>query len=367
VSTQDTRWTLDSLTLVAGDLSATGKGSLRPDLDLEIEVPRTPLGAAIDASRSVLPLPLELTPPGEVQAGLLVDQPQGGRLTYEARGTLTAAAFAVDPILPPLRNVKAAFDLDRAGRFQVEVLEGTAGEGPLRGVARIDPAFPPGKLTFEGGLEKAVLGQLLDGFVNGAADSIFGATALEAALGLDLSRGTIDARALDGRLALDSRDVTLPGWDLEAALLGKLSESFGGLGKSLSGGGGGGRETRIDGVSFRVSFDSWPLRLEKLALGAGGFEAFGDATFDPVAGEVDVRLTGRLDREHTKRLVKKNRGLRGLVDRKGRLSVPLRVRGPTMRPSIRVKLGNVLEKGLEAEAEERARGLLQGLVDKRDD
>jgi hypothetical protein len=249
----------------------------------------------------------------------------------------------------------------------VNVVEGRIGGGPVRGTARLVPIYPPGKLTFDGGLQEAVLGQLIAGFIGPGSERITGMTQLDANLGLDLSNEALDARALSGRLELNSSEVSLPGWDLEGALHRQLSEKLGSL-AALTGSHNGGEqkpgdEQQLDGVEAKLDFDQWPWKVERLALSAGKVSAAGHGTFDPIEGVVRFEFDARLTRAETEALVAKNGELRYLVDDEGRLVVPMRIEGPLMAPKISADLGHALSEGLEREAENKLKDLVKGLLD----
>lgn len=353
-------WLLESLELSAGKVRATAKGTLLPSLGLDVEVPRTSLKAALSAAESVLPVPLVLDPPGEVLATIRVDQPQGGAIGYEARGGLAAKRFRPGPTLPPIEDLKATFVLDRRGQLVIDVLEGTAAGGPVRGRALLSSVAPPGTMTFEGGLKDAVLGRLLEGMVPEAGKRFLGATAVDARVGLDLGRETLDARALSGRLEIDSRQVSAPGWDLEAALLKGVADTLGGV-SSLAGlvdpdlaraleGGSDASGRLLDVVQGAVSFDTFPWTIEKLSLQSSGFRARGEGTYDPMANKVRLDFTARLDEKTTRRLLKQSSALKPLVDSRGRLTVPMSIRGPLVGPSIGLDVEKAFSKGLKDQA-----------------
>jgi hypothetical protein len=376
ITTEGENWLLDDLNVDADGVKLTGRGSLMPSLALDVELPPSPLEATLRASESVLPLPLDVRPPGTVEARLRVEQPEGGELTYTANGTLSAAEFVVSEMLPPTRDVEAAFDLNREGALEVRLVDGVVGGGPAKGVARLSSIDPPGALSFDGGLQDAILGALLQGFLGDSAQTITGPTGLNAALALDLGRDEIDARALSGRLDLESQQVSLPGWDLEGAIRRKIEERLEGLDLSslverkLSGdkkksrSEGGVETTRVlDNLAVSVDFDSWPWKLEELAIQADGLTASGDGTFDPIAGSVDVDFTAWLDEVKTTELVRKTDELKVLVDNRGRLTLPLRIRGSMLSPSIGVDLGKAFSASLgDDEKKEAVKGLLKGLL-----
>ena len=371
-------WKLSALEADAGGVRVKGAGTLMPALDLDIELPRTPLDAALRASESILPLPIDIRPPGDVEAHLEIDQPPGGKLGYTARGTLSAAEFRASEILPPAKNVRASFELDRRGALEVRVLEGTVGGGPASGVARLSSVDPPGQLTFDGGLEQAAFGALIQGFLGESAQRITGPTGVVADLALDLGRPEIDARALSGHVDLTSRQVSLPGWDLEGAIRRKIDEKLAELNlKELAGrrlGGPAERPTAdapgpatvFDDLGAAIDFDAWPWKLERLTLAADHLSASGAGTFDPLEGRVDLRFTARLDRERTKELVQKTKQLELLVDPSGQLALPLHLEGAMLSPSIGVDVGQAFSVRLDSEdTKKKVEGLLKGLIDRR--
>ena len=380
------RWSLERLDVQAGGARVTGSGELLPRLQLRLELPRAPLEAVMEASRSVVPIPLELASPGFVEARIRVDRPVDGTLTYAAEGALAAAGFKPGDLLPAVRDVEATFELDRAGRLEVLVEKGNVGGGPLTGVASIDPIHPPGTLRFEGGIRDAVLGSLLSGMIE-QGERVSGPTGLSADVGLDLGGPTLDARALTGRIDLDAREISIPGWDLEGAIRSKIDEklaSLGGaagllegelakrLGNDSAGSGAANAaagevvEQLLDSVQASIDFDRWPWGLENLSLAAGGLTSTGGGSFDPVAGLVDLSVTSLLSRQRTARLVEEHSTLRALVDEQGRLSLPLHIEGPLLSPSVGVEFGDALARQLDTDnPEEAVKGLLKGLLEKK--
>jgi hypothetical protein len=360
--------TLEGLTLDAAGLTVEGSGPLFPETALRLGVPEAQLETLLSAADSILPLPFEVAPPGEVEASFLVSRASDGSVSYEGAGTLSAARFLPSEILPPIEDVAAEFGLTPSGALTVTVLEGRIGGGPVQGTARLVPIYPPGKLTFDGGLQEAVLGQLLAGFIGPGAEQITGMTQLDASVGLDLSNEALDARALSGQLELDSSRVSLPGWDLEGALHRQLSEKLGSLaalaGLQEGGEQNTGEDELLDDVKAKLDFDQWPWRVQRLALSANKVSADGQGTFDPIAGVVQFEFEARLTREETNALVAKNGELRYLVDDQGRLAVPMRIEGPLMAPTISADLEDALSEGLEREAEDKLKDLVKGLLDR---
>jgi len=370
VKTEQDSWRLERFELEAEDLRLTGQGTLLPDVGLGIEMPATPLAAVLTASEAVLPLPLDISPPGTVEARITVQQPAGGDLSYEAEGALSAARFKIDDTLPIATDVKTSFGLNRAGLLEVRILDGMVGGGPLQGTARIDPIYPPGKLTFDGGLRDAVLGQLLGGLVVDAAKEVRGPTGMRAAMGVNLASDVLDARALSGRLELDSRDVSLPGWDLEGAIRSKIEKKLGSLdglaallGKQSKKDSAESTEQLLEVMTASIDFDSWPWNLERLELAAEGLTAKGSGTFDPLQGLVDIELVSLLDKQRTAELVKEYSELKLLVDKSGRLSFPAHVSGPLLGPSIKADLGQVAARNL-TDDKDKLKGLVKGLLNR---
>ena len=176
---------------------------------------------------------------------------------------------------------------------------------------------------------------------------------------------------------LSTGEIRLPGWDLEreirlAALkqLGRLAQVAALLDDDLKQKLEGdvtepdeGEERRLlDRIGSTIRFDEIPWKLRGVELGAGGMTARGRGRFDPLDSTVDLQLTAELDRKATKKLVKKTPELRVLVGDGGRLSVPLRVKGDLLKPSVTVDLGQMLPgKGNLGDA---AEDLIRGLIDK---
>jgi len=371
-------WRLDDLGVDADGVRLEGRGTLSPSLLLDIDLTRTPLENALRAVESVMPLPLDVQPPGAVAARLHIEQPEGRELFYTADGDLSAAEFRPSEILPPIENVQATFALDREGELVVRVNEANVGGGPATGIARLSSIDPPGKLSFDGGLQDAVFGALLQGFLGESARTLTGPTGLDAALALDLGREQIDARALSGRIDLRSQSVSLPGWDLEGAIRNQINDQLKELNiqslienrlsggrKESSGESVPALEQVLDNLEVSVDFDSWPWQLEKLALQADQLSADGSGTFDPVTGAVDIRFTARLDRARTQELVRQTEQLKYLVGGDGRLTLPLEISGAMLSPSIGVDLGEAFSNQLGGEkTEDKIKGLIKGLLDR---
>ncbi len=375
-------WNLERLAADAGGLRLTGGGPLVPALDLALELAPTSLDVALEAAPSVLPLPLRIEAPGTLDARLDIEQPPGGALVHAAVGSLSAARFFASDILPPLENVETTFELSRRGVLTVRLEQGTAAGGPVTGVARLSSIDPPGQLTFDGGLQEAVLGSLLAGFAGEQARKIAGATGVQANVGLDIGRPEIDARALSGRVSIGSKQVGLPGWDLERAIGKTIDEK-------LSGGGAlaallgqeppesksrvaAGRaqelaQRALESLEAQVDFDRFPWGLERLALVAGDLSATGNGTFDPIASVVRLKLAARLAPEKTKVLVAKTEVLQSLVDGQGRLTLPLEVEGALTAPSIRVDLSQALGSLEKEKKKEAVQRLVEGLFDRERD
>ena len=232
-------------------------------------------------------------------------------------------------------------------------------------------------MRFSGGLQDAVFGELLGGMVE-PAQSVKGPTGFDAALGVDLSRATLDARSLSGRVDFNARDLDLPGWDLDAAVREKLAAKVGSGAAGLLQGLLGGDEAEetaqdaaakverlLDGLAGTVDFDRWPWGLENVRLAVGDVASTGQGSYDAESGAVDFTLTSKLAPEATRALVEKHRSLRGLVDPSGRLTLPVRVKGTLTKPSVRVDFDAALKDGLLGDDDGKGvEGLLRGLLDR---
>ena len=369
---------LESLSLTADGIALSGAGALAPNLDLDLEIADMALERLLAASDSVLPLPLELEPPGRVSATIEVDAPAGQALTYAAQGKVSAAKYIVTEGLPAVKDAAASFSLDRAGELIVDITGGSVAGGAIDGRARIDSLDPPGTLTLEGGVQEAILGQLIGPFVADASQNVKGATGLQAALGLDLSAAT-DLRGLKGVLELNTRDATVPGWDLDAMLeqeIERQRDKLGDLGKLLEDKLRGDRkneqpskteevlEELFESLDARIDFDAWPWNIERLALAGGGVATRGSGTFDPENGAVDFTLTTTFSPDRTAALVQKTKELQHLVDGNGQLVLPLELNGPLLRPGVNLDLASLLAGKLGVSSDDSAGGLLEGLLKK---
>ncbi len=373
-------WQLEKLEFNGDGARVIGGGSLSPALALRLELPETSLETALRAAESVLPLPIEVVAPGHLNATIRVDQPEGGELTYEASGNFSAAEVRPGEFLPAAKDVRATFALDRAGRLEVQIINGTIAGGPARGTAVIDQVYPPGTLRFEGGLQDAVFGQLLGGLVR-EAKPVTGPTGFDATLGVDLAREVLDARSLSGKLSFNARSLAMPGWDLDRAVRSKLEKSAGSgaaglidglLGKDSAKANMSANdvvdtvEQLIDSLEGTINFDRWPWGLEDVRLAVGNLSSTGNGSFDPEQGTVAFTLTSRLSREESALLVARYHLLKVLRDPSGRLTLPVRIEGSLMAPSIKVDIDEALKGSLLGGIkEDDLKGLLRGLLDKK--
>jgi len=302
-------------------------------------------------------------------------------LTYEASGSFSAAEVRPGDLLPAAKDVQATFALDRAGRLEVQIVNGTIAGGPVNGTAVIDQVYPPGTLRFSGGLQDAVFGQLLGGLVV-EAEPVTGPTGFDATLGVDLAREVLDARSLSGKLNFNARSLAMPGWDLDRAVRGKLENSAGsgaaGLIDGLLGKKSGKSDVSaedvvdtvkqvIDSLEGTINFDRWPWGLENVRLAVGAVSSTGDGSFDPEQGTVAFTLTSQLSRVESAALVAKHDLLKLLKDRSGRLTLPVRIEGSLMAPSIKVDIDEALKGNLLGGADKKddVKNLLRGLLDRK--
>ena len=352
-------WTMESIAFTGEGVTVSGSGPLSPDLDLTLQLEPTPIEQAVRGSQAVLPLPLQPTGPGEVQATIEIEQPADGELVYAARGTMSAAAVDPGAPLPSSNDVAASFTLSREGRFDLTIDQSTIAAGAATGRAWIDSLDPPGSLHFEGSLQDAVFGQLLGGFV-AQAKEVVGPTGFNASLSVALDQEVLDAAALGGTIEWSASDLQLPGWNLEDAIRKEVE-------KKLEGGAGGlldrllnkdkkkkeetteeataPSSTQIDLLRGALSLDAQPWELTTVEMIVGDVSSTGSGSFDPVSGAIKLRLQARLSAERTQALFGNDRLLRKLIDSEGRMTLPIRVGGTMMAPKVDVDSSAAL-KGL---------------------
>jgi len=366
-------WRSDRLELRSGTARVVGRGTLIP-LALELEMPSTPLETALELTEAIVPLGLDVSPPGEARLEARVDLDDTGALVYEAQGELSAARLVAAEILPAATEVRVAFRLSRAGELTLRIVDGSVGGGPLEGTIKIDSIQPVGTLTFDGGLTGASLGALIGGFAGSVGERVTGPSTVRGRIAVDLRGATLDASSIGGRLSLGADDVDLEGWDLEDELRDELRQKLGALAevaalvdpdvqKALApedSGEGGSISRLLDHLKAEVDFDTLPWGLQSLELRSGRVAAVGKGTFDPVTGAVELRCTALLDPDLTAEYVERHSVLRSLVDERGRLALPMSLSGPMTDPAIGLELSD-----LAPEPEDAVRGLIEGLLDRR--
>jgi len=174
----------------------------------------------------------------------------------------------------------------------------------------------------------------------------------------------------------------MPGWDLDRAVRNKLEKSAGSgaaglidglLGKDSAKANMSAKdvvdtvEQLIDSLEGTINFDRWPWGLEDVRLAVGDVSSTGSGSFDPEQGTVAFSLTAQLTREASAALVARYGLLKVLRDRSGRLTLPVRIEGSLMAPSIKVDVdaalkGNLLGGG---DKEDDVKSLLRGLFDRK--
>ncbi len=365
-------WTLDELELDLAGLPVTGQGELTPALALTLKVEKAPIEALLGVSDAVVPLPFVVEGPGQITTTLELEQPPGGTLTYTATGTVSAAKLRAADMLPETQDLATHFAINRAGELRVGLDEGQAAGGLLRGQLTVAPVAPPGKLSFQGRLSGAILGGLLAPVVGPKAGSVAGATDLEASVTVDLTAEEITPTELGGAVDLRAKDLALAGWDLEGAIEKKISEKLAKLGAlhKLLGGKTKDEKTNapakdtalLDSFAAQITLERLPWQLEKVQLRSGDVSAEGSGSFDPAAGTVELVLRAHFDAKKSAALVKRSASLKLLLDRQGRLSVPIEISGPFTGPSISVEIGELTKSESTRDA---AKELLRGLLKKR--
>jgi hypothetical protein len=218
---------------------------------------------------------------------------------------------------------------------------------------------------------------LLGGFVEHAPERVTGPAAIRGKVAVDLAAPEVDASAIGGSLTLRADDVSLSGWDLERAVREELRESLGKLADvaALLDPGArkllaeetaeAGEATRrlLEAVAADADFDALPWTLEDVALRAGQVSARGRGSFDPVAGGLDLEMTALLDAELTERYTARYAPLRSLVDEEGRLTMPMRIGGTLVAPSLSLDLEAVASSSLDADkGEDAVEDLLEGIL-----
>ncbi|HHN74894.1 MAG TPA: hypothetical protein ENK10_06650 [Acidobacteria bacterium] len=136
-------------------------------------------------------------------------------------------------------------------------------------------------------------------------------------------------------MGVAATELSLAGWDLEAALRRKIDEK---LGRAAADAGGDAAQDVLDAVQARVDLDRLPWRLEEVRVVSGSVSATGGGTFDPLAAAVALGLEATVDSATTAELTGRYRLLGALVDSDGRLALPLGIEGALTSPSISVDL-----------------------------
>ncbi len=93
----------------------------------------------------------------------------------------------------------------------------------------------------------------------------------------------------------------------------------------------------------------------------------GNGSFDPEQGAVAFTLTSSLSREESAALLGKYELLKVLRDRSGRLTLPVRIEGSMMKPSIKIDIDDALKSNLLGDVKkDDVKDLLRGLIKKKD-
>ncbi|NOZ78159.1 MAG: hypothetical protein GXP48_03045, partial [Acidobacteria bacterium] len=114
-----------------------------------------------------------------------------------------------------------------------------------------------------------------------------------------------------------------------------------------------------------------PWKLGRILLQSEDLSARGAGTFDPVAGTVDLKLTARLSRAVTARIVSRAAILKNFRNARGQLVIPMTISGPTDAPKIAFDLGRAFNHATSTTNRKKDRkteliqDLANGLLDKR--
>ncbi len=104
-----------------------------------------------------------------------------------------------------------------------------------------------------------------------------------------------------------------------------------------------------------------------MRLVVGDVSSTGSGSFDPEQGTVTLTLTSQLTREESDALVARYGLLKVLSDRSGRLTLPVRIEGSLMAPSIKVDIDAALKGSLLGGGDKKddVKSLLRGLFDRK--
>jgi hypothetical protein len=283
--------------------------------------------------------------------------------------------------MPALENVRTRFALGAGGSLTLSPFDAAVAGGALSGRAVVTRIDPPGRLRWTGTLRGADLSQALRTFSPDATAKITGRVDLDAAITVDLSRRKLNARALSGTVSIVAHDLVFPGWDIVGALhdLGSGKTSLIDMLARLSGGSGArtarrgtpGATGAFTLAKATANLTRIPWKLGRILLQSEDLSARGAGTFDPVAGTVDLKLTVRLSRAVTTRLVSRAAILKNFRNARGQLVIPMTISGPTDAPKIafdpvrafdRTTSTTNKKKGSKTEL---IQDLVNGLLDKR--
>ncbi len=353
---------LRELQLQAAGATLTGSGPLTPDLGLHLKLGPSPIESALRIARAARPIPLHVKGPGNLESGISLRATGGGVPAIGASGVLSAASVTLAEGLPDVRDARITFELDPSGKLTARLTAGTFADGPVTGTFALSPVNPPGKLALDARLEDADVAGFLRAIGSAQADRISGRASGTARLTTDLSRGLPGPAGLRGELVATLADLTLPGWDLLTAVTGQLAKG-GSWKEMLQAVAGAGQEGTAGPATFRkarleVAMEGLPWKVRRLDLDGGDLTAEGSGTFEPVKGTVALELRTRLGPEQSRKIVKNASFLASLQDEKGRIVVPVTVRGPLTEPCISVDLEGVL-----TDTEGDVGGLVGGLID----
>jgi len=365
---------LKRLELDGGGVKMTGSGALAPAFGVTLKITGAPVAPAVAAARAVFPFPIDLRGPGVLSAVLRLAAPPGRGLAMSASGSISAGLVSLAGDLPSLSSARADFRLAPNGRLVLRPLEAVVAGGRLAARVTLRPVAPPGVLRLRGTLSGVDVAALLAAFPAAAGAKVSGRADAEADVTVDLGLKTLDVRALGGRISLLTRDLEVPGLglmcDLRAAagggsLLGAVAGLAGGSrrGSGSEGGGGTARET-IREARARIDLGAIPWKLDGIRVVTEDLTATGSGTLDPVGRMVELELRARLGAAASRDLVGRVSALGRLRDSRGRLVVPLTVKGPPAAPKVSFDLAAALAGRPAAGGKKRGprTRLIEGLV-----
>jgi hypothetical protein len=153
-----------------------------------------------------------------------------------------------------------------------------------------------------------------------------------------------------GDATITVRDGRLSG----AGFVEQISDRLMGVGQKTAGE----AETPFDLLAADFRIGERKMKTENLEFRSPDLDldGRGSVAFD---GMLDFDLTALISVERTESLVRKEPRLEMRVDRRGRLTIPLKVEGGLASPELALDLERIFEEGIKQELKKRLRGLFR--------